>query len=330
MASKLETEQLRVFFLPFLAAGHMIPMVDLARLFAMHGVAVTIVTTTANALIFQNSVDRDINSGHQIRIHALQFPSSEVGLSAGVENLNAASSFEHSVGINKALAMLRVPVETLFREERPDCIVSDLLYPWTTDVAAELGIPRIFFNGSSFFWFCAERSLHETKTDCYEDDAVLLSGLPHKIELLRSQIPDWMKTTDSRYALFNALRESESKIYGAVMNSFDELEPAYVAHFRNTMKMEAWSVGPVSLWLNRDNLPDVGKTTVNNADQAHDDHKEILNWLNSKEHNSVIYVSFGSLARFRSTQLKEISHGLEASGHPFIWVCEIGHHKRSF
>lgn len=49
-----------------------------------------------------------------------------------------------------------------------------------------------------------------------------------------------------------ATRESERKSYGAVMNSFDELEPAYVAHFRNITTVKAWSVGPVSLWSNRD------------------------------------------------------------------------------
>ena len=42
--------------------------------------------------------------------------------------------------------------------------------------------------------------------------------------------------------------------------------------------------------------------------------------MNSKEPNSVLYISFGSLARLPSKQLKEIANGLEASDRSFIWV----------
>jgi abscisate beta-glucosyltransferase len=54
------------------------------------------------------------------------------------------------------------------------------------------------------------------------------------------------------------------------------------------------------------------KTSVNE--------QTILSWLDSKELDSVLYVSFGSLARLAPEQILEIAHGLEASNHPFIWV----------
>ncbi|KAL5140225.1 Soyasapogenol B glucuronide galactosyltransferase [Glycine soja] len=48
----------------------------------------------------------------------------------------------------------------------------------------------------------------------------------------------------------------------------------------------------------------------------------LLRWLDSKKEESVLYVSFGSMNKFPSTQLVEIAHALEDSGHDFdfIWV----------
>jgi UDP:flavonoid glycosyltransferase YjiC (YdhE family) len=52
----MESQQLHVVFVPFPTPGHMIPMIDTARLFAKHGVDVTIITTHANASTFQKSL----------------------------------------------------------------------------------------------------------------------------------------------------------------------------------------------------------------------------------------------------------------------------------
>ena len=49
-----------------------------------------------------------------------------------------------------------------------------------------------------------------------------------------------------------------------------------------------------------------------------------MKWLDSQKPNSVVYVCFGSLAKFNSAQLKEIAIGLEASGKKFIWVVRKG------
>ncbi|KAI3845397.1 hypothetical protein MKW98_029048 [Papaver atlanticum] len=46
----------------------------------------------------------------------------------------------------------------------------------------------------------------------------------------------------------------------------------------------------------------------------------ILKWLDSKEPNSVLYVSFGSVSRVNNNQLLELAIDLESSGCSFIWV----------
>jgi len=45
-----------------------------------------------------------------------------------------------------------------------------------------------------------------------------------------------------------------------------------------------------------------------------------MDWLNTKEPASVVYVSFGSVAVLSAEQTEEIALGLKASGYSFIWV----------
>nr|AFK36925.1 unknown [Lotus japonicus] len=73
-AVEVQAEMLKAIFLPFISTSHLIPVVDTARLFAMHGVDVTIITTPANATIFQTSIDRDSARGHSIRTRVVKFP----------------------------------------------------------------------------------------------------------------------------------------------------------------------------------------------------------------------------------------------------------------
>ncbi|KAL5556949.1 hypothetical protein UlMin_039185 [Ulmus minor] len=300
MASK--PTQLRVFFLPFLAPGHMIPMVDAARLFARHGVDVTIVTTRTTASYFKKSIDDDKNSGNQIRIHTLQIPSAEVGIKDGVETFLAT------------FLLLRKPMEQLLYETRPDCIVSDMFYPWSVDVAEKLGIPRLVFHGSSYFGHCAEIRLIDYELP--DSDVVLVPNFPYKIEILKSQLADWLLSPSMLTYLMKETRISEEKSYGILMNTFQELESSCEEFCRTSLKKKTWSVGPISSWVNRDIAEKVQRFNIDGEGET----LEIMNWLDSKERNSVLYVNFGSLNMFGAAQLTEIAYGLEASGHSFIWV----------
>lgn len=99
-----------------------------------------------------------------------------------------------------------------------------------------------------------------------------------------------------------------------LVNSFYELEPAYVDHYRNVIGRKAWHVGPVSL-CNRNAEEKAQRGTESSIDEH-----ECLKWLGSKKPNSVVYVCFGTNSRFPASQLREIALGLEGSGQEFIWV----------
>ncbi|XWS39923.1 hypothetical protein CRYUN_Cryun18bG0096500 [Craigia yunnanensis] len=319
-----EIPQVHMFFFPFMAHGHMIPTVDMAKLFADRGVKTTIITTPLNACFFSKTIQRSKESGIDIGIKTLKFPTVEVGLPEGCENADLIpTSQEGSAALVskffKATVMLQEPLEQLLQECKPDCLVADMFFHWATDAANKFGIPRLVFHGTSFFSLSASECmrLYEPHKKVQSDsERFVVPNLPGDIKLTKKQLPDYMKQdieTDFT-KMIKAVKESEPKSYGVVVNSFYELEDTYADYYRNVLGRKAWHIGPVSL-CNRatEDKAERGKKS------AIDEH-ECLKWLDSKKPNSVVYVCFGSMANFTSAQLKEIAMALEASDQQFIWV----------
>ncbi|KAK8546292.1 hypothetical protein V6N13_067518 [Hibiscus sabdariffa] len=170
MASK--SCELHFVLIPLFCPGHQIPMVDMGRLLAHHGVTVTIVTTPLNAIRFKTLVDNDVASGIRIRLLLLQFPCIEAGLPRGCENIDALPSRLLSRNFMDAIGMLQQPIELFLEEAKPEpsCIISDRNLPWTFDVARKFGIPRLAFNGTSCFTVVCSHlisvsKIHETVSD---------------------------------------------------------------------------------------------------------------------------------------------------------------------
>ncbi|XP_027352707.1 soyasapogenol B glucuronide galactosyltransferase-like [Abrus precatorius] len=311
--------QLNVIFIPYPTPGHMNPMVDTARLFAKHGVSATIITTHANALTFQKAINSDLNCGYPIKTQLVPFPAAQVGLPEGAENIKDGTSLEMLQKITHGISMLKDQIEFLILDLKPDCLVTDMFYPWTVESAAKLGIPRLYFYSSSYFSSCATHFIRQQNPhEGLDSDTqkFTIPGLPQKIEMTPLELEEWIRAKSFVSGFFDRLYESESKSYGALYNSFQELESDYEQLHKSTIGIKLWSVGPVSAWANKDDEEKVNRGHREGLAQE----SEWLNWLNSKQNESVLYVSFGSLTRLPHAQIVEIAHGLENSGHNFIWV----------
>ncbi|KAI3445957.1 hypothetical protein Pfo_002622 [Paulownia fortunei] len=316
----VEAHQLHIYFIPMMAPGHMIPMIDIAREFARHGAKSTIITTSLNASQFSQTIERDRKHGFEVSISLIKFPCHEAGLPEGCENLSSTTTPEMSLNFLKALDLLQEPVEKLLQEEgRPDCIVTGAFFWWANDVALKLNIPRLVFYGTGFFPMCVYNTLKEQKPHekvGSDSEEFVVPGLPDVVRLSRRQIPDQLKEEDKN-PLAETLRKvlaSDLASYGMIVNSFYELEPAYARHYREVIGRKAWHIGPVSLF-NKSN-----EDKAHRGKQASSGDHDSLSWLNAKKPNSVVYVCFGTMAIFSAAQLLEIAKGLEASGQQFIWV----------
>ncbi|GLJ07784.1 hypothetical protein SUGI_0074040 [Cryptomeria japonica] len=67
-------EKPHVVAVPFPALGHFIPFLDLAKLLASNGLAVSYVTTPANVSRLQGYLVQALNDGLDIRLVALPTP----------------------------------------------------------------------------------------------------------------------------------------------------------------------------------------------------------------------------------------------------------------
>ncbi|XP_057779269.1 UDP-glycosyltransferase 73C4-like [Salvia miltiorrhiza] len=304
--------------LPFMAQGHLIPAVDLAKLLAKRGVTVSILVTPKNGSRVNKTVERAIASGLSIRIFHLRLPCAEAGLPEGCEHFDMLPSMHYVLNFFKATAMLREQVLALLLQLNPTCLIADMCFPWATEMARQLGIPRLVFHGTSCFSLACMNLLWDSKL--LEDVATdteyfVVPDLPHRIELTKVQLrgsvedlsPEW---AEIRHQLFN----SEGGAAGTVANTFQELETEYVRKYANLRGNKVWCIGPVSLC----NVEDSDKEERGNtaAIGGHD----CLKWLDSHAPGSVIYVCLGSISRVAAAQLIEMGLGLEASNRPFVWV----------
>ncbi|GLT60423.1 hypothetical protein SLA2020_331900 [Shorea laevis] len=298
-----KSSPVEMFFFPFVGGGHQLPLIDMARMFAAHGANSTIIITPKHALSFQNSILRDQQSGRPISIQTLQLPE---GIDIVDTNLSATITTDTS--------MFQEPLKNLLLQARPDCIVHDFAHFWAADAIDSLGIgiPRIVFSGFGCFSDCVQLNLfkfqpYEKVSSDYEP--FVIPDLPDPIEFTRSQLPLFLIKDGGP----KAMHGFDKRYFGSVVNSFYELESAYAEYMKESGN-KAWLVGPVSL-CNRD-VADKAERGL----KVSIDEQSILDWLDSKEPHSVLYISFGSVGWLPPEQLLEIAYALEASGHSFIWV----------
>uniref|UniRef100_A0A6V7QQC6 Uncharacterized protein n=1 Tax=Ananas comosus var. bracteatus TaxID=296719 RepID=A0A6V7QQC6_ANACO len=176
---------------PLMAQGHMIPMVDMARLLAERGVRVTLITTRSTP-----------------RASA---PSSTG--SAGSENVDLLSSPAYYKPFFDAMKLLKEPLEALLRSQhrRPDCMIADMCNGWTKDVARRLGIPRLVFHGPSCFYIlCAYNMVQHRVCDRVTDELepIVVPDVPVEVVTNKAESPGFFNLSgweDLRDEVFSRL-----------------------------------------------------------------------------------------------------------------------------
>ncbi|XP_030521945.1 UDP-glycosyltransferase 73C3-like [Rhodamnia argentea] len=322
-----EAQELRFLLIPLMSQSHLLPFTGMAKHLAAHGVSVTVVMTPLNALRYKSVLDHARTLGLAIHFLTLPFPCKEAGLPEGCENIDSLPSSDLMTAFFDASNMLQGPLEKRLEamEDKPSCIVTDICFPWTTDVALKFGLPRIVFHTISCFTLLCSHSI--SRSDVMgrvkgDDEPFVVPGLPDKIEFTKAQLPQMMKDgLDDLEDLLDTFKAAELTADGVLVNSFEKLEKNYVKCYQKVVK-KLWCIGPLSL------SPGVDSAKLDRGNKPSIDPNRCLDWLDSRDPKSVLYVCFGSLCHVSASQLVELALGLEASRCCFMWVIRKGDHSQ--
>ncbi|XP_022759824.1 UDP-glycosyltransferase 74E2-like [Durio zibethinus] len=198
-----------------------------------------------------------------------------------------------------------------------NCIVYDAFLPWGLDVAKKFGlVGAVFFSQSSAVGSIYYHIYKGFVKLPLTEPQVLVPGLPPlKQQDMPSVISDW-----GSYPAFLEM----------VLNQFANIDNADLVLFNTLYELEKEETDYLAkLWPLRTIGPTIPSMFL---DKRLQDDKvygfsifrpnidACMKWLNDRPKQSVVYVSFGSLAAVEAEQMEEIAWGLKGSKSQFLWV----------
>ncbi|KAJ6683849.1 hypothetical protein OIU85_007536 [Salix viminalis] len=236
MASK-SNEQ--IVMLPFLAHGHLIPFIALARqIHQATGFRISIASTPLNiqylSSTFNSSSDEPEND--HITLLELPFCSADNGLPPNTESTENLSL--DAIGkFLSASQSLRAPFHSLVSDisakqgHPPLCIISDVFFGWASEVANSLGTVNVTFSTGGAYGTLAYSSIwlnlpHRGRGD---SDEFYSPGFPDRCRFHITQLHHFLRNadgTDSWSKFFQSQISFSMQSAGWLCNTVEEFEPA--------------------------------------------------------------------------------------------------------
>ncbi|XP_009623233.1 UDP-glycosyltransferase 91A1-like isoform X1 [Nicotiana tomentosiformis] len=312
-----ENKKLHIAMVPWLAFGHMLPYLELAKHIALKGHKISFISTPRN-------IDRLPKLPPNISpfIRFVKIPLQPVENLPKDAEATTDLPYEKVQYLKIAYDALRDSIRHFLQTNKPDWIFFDFAAYWAGPIATELNISSAFFS-----------IMIAAVLGFLGPAPVLMSGYGTLDELkVLTASPKWVNfPTTVAFRLYEVLRMKDSftgnmseasDIYrfGAGIKSCDvllnrscsEFEPEWLHLVEQIHRKPVFPVGQLSP-LTIDNCDDESNGVWTGG-------STIKQWLDSQEKGSVIYVAFGSEAKPSQEELTEIAHGLELSGLPFFWV----------
>ncbi|KAK7305819.1 hypothetical protein VNO77_43731 [Canavalia gladiata] len=301
-----QTKRRRLLLIPLPFQGHITPMLQLAHILHSKGFSITIIHTSFD---FPNPSNYP----------NFNFCCIQDGFSQTQSSASDLLNFIIELNINCAMPFKKCLEKLLSDSEKEEpiaCLISDALCYFTQPIANSLQLPRIVLRTggvSSFVAFAAFPFLRQ-KGYIPIQESKLEEALEELPPLRLKDLPMInTKEPEKYYELLCRFINETKASFGVIWNSFEELESSALATLSQQFSIPMFPIGPFHKYF-----PNSCSSSLISQDQS------CISWLDKHKPNSVVYVSFGSIAAITKTEFLEIAWGLANSKHPFLWVVRPG------
>ncbi|KAJ0795185.1 putative UDP-glucuronosyl/UDP-glucosyltransferase, UDP-glycosyltransferase family [Helianthus annuus] len=284
---KVGQKKPHVVFIPLPAQSHIKCMLKLARLLHHKGLLVTFINTQSNQ-------KRLVTSG-------------------GTSWLDDAPGFQFLTvpdGLASTSDSIDEPLQSMEQVARVPIILH-----WT-------------FAACGFIGFYQAKVLMEKGVVPLKDESYLTNGyldtlvdIPGMNGIRLRDLPEHILGVGPKAHALKFMVETvveADKASHMIFHTFDGLESSIIRELKS-MFPKIYTIGPLQLLLNQ-----IREKESNNSNfsgySLWKEEPECLQWLQSKEPNSVVYVNFGSLAVMSLQDLVEFGWGLVNSNSYFLWI----------
>ncbi|CDP01085.1 unnamed protein product [Coffea canephora] len=302
---------------PAAAQGHIGPMLNLAKLLHHNGFHITFVNTEFNHRRLLKS--RAIPDG---------LPPSDVDATQDVPTLCESMDRTCLGPFRELLAELN---DTSSSKVPPvSCIVSDAVTAFTLAAAEELSIPEVLFwtaSACSYLGYFQYAKLMEKGIIPLKDASYLTNGyldtvldwIPELEGIRLKDLPSFLRTTNpDDFMVKFVLQETQRarKASAIIINTYQQLEHGVLDALSSYLP-PIYTIGPLHFLDNH--VHDKSLTDIQS--NLWKEEPECLEWLDSKDPNSVVYVNFGSIAVMTPEQLVEFAWApdLLIANETFCW-----------
>ncbi|KAL8160448.1 hypothetical protein V2J09_001985 [Rumex salicifolius] len=304
--------KLHVVMLPWLAFGHMIPWLELAKLLSDNNIKVSFISTPRNLKRLPKLPPKYTN----ITFVDFALPSVN-GLPETAESTGDLPYNQVSL-LKSAYDQLQPQLKNFLEASSPDWLIVDFAPYWAPPIAAGLGIPSVFFSIfiASVLVFLGPPGLQlgegpESWTRKVARDFIVKpkwvpfeSGVVYRYFEISKMLEDINEPNLSGVSDLWRHAMTARGCRALAVRSCYEMECRELELLEDIHRLPVIPVGQLP--------PD---TRVGCED---DTWREAREWLDKQD--KVVYVAFGSEATFDHGELNELALGLELSGFSFFWV----------
>lgn len=306
-----ESRNLHIVLFPWLAFGHIIPFLQLAKHLAQKGHRVSFASTPKNIKRLPK-----LPPNLAPLINLVNFPLPKVdNLPDGAEATNDVS-YDKIQYLKQAYDGLQQPMTRFLETFAPDWVIYDFAPYWLPPIAANLGISRAFF------------CLFNASSVCSLGPASLMLEGDSRSKLEDFTVPPKWVTFPSNLAFhafeakkfLDIVQDNDSGVsdefrFGKIISGSD------VFAIRSCREFEADWLNLLAELHRKPILP-IGLLPGSMQASRNEEPSwvDIRGWLENHGKGSVVYVALGSEITLSQDEITELALGLEQSGLPFFWA----------